>query len=124
MCIKLCKPERHPPSLAAIKTQQNMVAVHLSSMINSAADAEHLSVVWKMPLEDAEPATNLLSLQCTTVKVFVLFCSSCYSSTPTVSPPVETWPWVWNCGKGADLLSEQLAILLTVFPELSSQFSH
>lgn len=47
-----------------------MVAVHLPFMINSDENAEHLSVIWKMPHKDAEPATDLLPLQWTAVKVF------------------------------------------------------
>lgn len=47
-----------------------MVAVHLPFMINSDENAGHLSVIWKMPHKDAEPATDLLPFQWTAVKVF------------------------------------------------------
>ena len=63
-----------------------MVAVHLSSMINSAENAEHLSVIWKMPLKDAEAAANLLSLQCTK--------SSLYFTAPAILPLPPYHP-VW-----------------------------
>lgn len=50
----LNKPARYP-SLSALKTQQNMVAVHLSSLLNREENGEHLPVTWKMPLKEAGP---------------------------------------------------------------------
>lgn len=59
------------------------------------------------------PSSGLLS------KSFPLQ-SSCYSFTPCISPSMVSWLWVWNYGKGADKLSVQLAILLTVLPKLTA----
>lgn len=78
----------------------------------------------KMPLKDAEPATDLLYPPVDGCQSLHCLQSSCYFFRSQKYCPL----WcvgrgVWNCGKGAEKLSEQLAILLTVLPKLTSQSS-
>lgn len=108
MCwIKLNKPERYPPSLSAVKTQQNTVAVHPPPLLNRDENAEHLPVTWKMPLTEAEPGWPLVPSSG--------LLSKCRAPArlplPATLPSMASSSWLWNCGKGADILSEQLAIL-------------